>query len=206
MWQVWVWSSLTCQLVLFTKMICWGTDQPAGASWLCRLHRGGARTRGTQRTSPRQQSYGFGLFQSCVINSGATFTDRATIHHFQLLIQAEVEESIHCYTTMSSLCSGKTLQACKLYRLVCTWSFPRICIIQASSYCLKNHPEQSHTAARGSQLLQVHSRAHGCSLPSLHHLQTLNSVVFGSFCGLTEFHRHPPRPQGPKGDLGQHLN
>lgn len=54
---------------------------------------------GTQRTCPMQQSYGFGLFQSCVINSGATFTHRAAIHHFQLLIQAEVEESIHCYTT-----------------------------------------------------------------------------------------------------------
>lgn len=28
MWQVWVWSSLTCQLVLFTKMICWGQSSP----------------------------------------------------------------------------------------------------------------------------------------------------------------------------------
>lgn len=157
-WQVWLRSSLTCQLVLFTKMICWGTHRSAGASWLCRLHRGGRRMQRTQTTSPRQQSYGFGLFRSRLIQVQPPQREEPSAA-FNFSSPAGVEKkSVSRYTPHVF----PLLRQNPAGSMVCMRSFPRICINQAISYCLKNARATRQQGARNCSSCAAECRdAHG---------------------------------------------
>lgn len=79
----------------------------------------------TQITSPRQHSYGFRLFQSCVIQVQPLHTEQQfTVFNFSSKLKCK--NQYLATQLVSSLCCGKTLQVCKVYGLVCIQSFLRI--------------------------------------------------------------------------------